>query len=213
MCVCVVHDKVTLTYNLPHPTRQWGLVQFDCSPLLVRDRTALSNALTVTPEFLRTRQGETGSVLDLRNFQLSLGRRFRSLKVWFVLRSYGLGGFRQHLRRSIKQAERFEEHFFADHTRFQLVTPGVLALRVFRVVPPKSKDDSEEAVDAFTRRFYAHLSTPEYAAKLLLTQTTLPGVGFCIRFVAGSPWTRYEHIDEAVRVLNRCYDDVASGEE
>lgn len=62
---------------------KWGLVQFDCSPLLVRDRTALSSALTVTPEFLKTRskQGEKASLLDMRNMQIPLGRRFRSLKV------------------------------------------------------------------------------------------------------------------------------------
>lgn len=79
---------------------KWGLVQFDCSPLLVRDRTALSSALTVTPEFLKTRQADSGSVLDMRNLQIPLGRRFRSLKIWFVLRSYGLEGFRSHLRAS-----------------------------------------------------------------------------------------------------------------
>lgn len=78
---------------------KWGLVQFDCSPLHVRDRGTLSRALTITPEYLRTRHGDSGSVLDLRNLQISLGRRFRSLKMWFVLRSYGLEGFRNHLKK------------------------------------------------------------------------------------------------------------------
>lgn len=77
---------------------KWGLVQFDCSPLFLRDRSALSSALTVTPEFLRTRQGDAGSVLDMRNMQIPLGRRFRSLKVWFVLRCYGVEGFQRHIR-------------------------------------------------------------------------------------------------------------------
>lgn len=190
-------------------------------PLLHSQRYSLDlSSSTLLLIVLRTRQGETGSVLDLRNFQLSLGRRFRSLKVWFVLRSYGLQGFRAHLRRSISQAENFEKLLFSQennaNTRFQLVTPGSLSLRVFRVVPVSPTEGSggsgsHTSIEAeeFTRRFYAHLSTPKYAKKLMLTQTTLPEIGFCIRFVTGSPWTREEHIVEAVKVLNECYDEVS----
>jgi aromatic-L-amino-acid decarboxylase len=78
---------------------QWGLVNFDCSTLWVRDRTHLTNALDVTPEFLRTTHGDAGTVIDYRNWHLALGRRFRALKVWFVLRSYGVHGFQAHIQR------------------------------------------------------------------------------------------------------------------
>ncbi|MCO5560113.1 hypothetical protein L7F22_013720 [Adiantum nelumboides] len=76
---------------------KWGLVQFDCSPLHVKDRGLHCWRLSARPERLMPC---TGTVLDLRNMSLSLGRRFRSLKVWFVLRSYGLQGLRNHLRGS-----------------------------------------------------------------------------------------------------------------
>lgn len=66
----------------------------------MRDRGDLTRALTITPEYLRTKEGDAGSVLDLRNMQISLGRRFRSLKIWFVLRSFGLQGFRAHLQKT-----------------------------------------------------------------------------------------------------------------
>jgi hypothetical protein len=80
-------------------TSQWGLVNFDCSTLWVRDRTYLTDALDVTPEFLRTKHGDEGTVIDYRNWHLALGRRFRALKVWFVLRSYGIQGFQAHISR------------------------------------------------------------------------------------------------------------------
>ena len=77
---------------------KWGLVNFDASTLWVKDRTHLTDALDVTPEFLRSKHGDAGTVIDYRNWHLALGRRFRSLKVWFVLRSYGVKGFQKHIR-------------------------------------------------------------------------------------------------------------------
>lgn len=68
---------------------QWGLTTFDASALWVRDRTYLTDALDVTPEFLRSKYGDEGTVIDFRNWHLSLGKRFRSLKLWFVMRSCG----------------------------------------------------------------------------------------------------------------------------
>jgi aromatic-L-amino-acid decarboxylase len=64
----------------------------------VRDRKALNLALDATPAFLKSKEAETGAVIDYRNWQLALGRRFRSIKIWFVLRSYGVTGFRKHLQ-------------------------------------------------------------------------------------------------------------------
>lgn len=64
----------------------------------VRERRDLTEALDVTPAFLRTKEGDEGTVIDYRNWQLALGRRFRSIKLWFVLRSYGVEGLQKHLR-------------------------------------------------------------------------------------------------------------------
>lgn len=78
---------------------QWGLVNFDAALLWVKNRRDLTDALDVTPEFLRTRESEAGAVIDYRNWHVGLGRRFRSLKIWFVLRSYGVKGFQAYIRR------------------------------------------------------------------------------------------------------------------
>ncbi|KAJ9475851.1 hypothetical protein PHBOTO_005937 [Pseudozyma hubeiensis] len=176
---------------------KWGLVQFDCSPLFVRDRGDLSRALTITPTYLRTKHGDAGNVLDLRNLQISLGRRFRSLKVWFVLRAYGVSGFQHHLRSTMKLANHFEalvRKEEGEEGMFQIVAPPKWALVVFRITPPGSKGRGEsEELDRLNRMFWDDLQ--ELSAEFVLTQTSLPEVGFCIRFVVGSPQTRIEHVE------------------
>lgn len=187
---------------------KWGLVQLDCSPLWVRDRTALSNALTITPEFLRTRQGDANPVLDFRNLQMPLGRRFRSLKVWFVLRSYGLKGFRNYLRSGISMADHFEKLLSQDD-RFELVAPPSFSLRVFRLrgTSQANGDGHEKTqdVDALNRAFWEALQ--KRTDEIWLTQTILPQTGFCVRLVVGSPFTKEEHIDKAWKVIKECAEE------
>ncbi|CAE6446326.1 unnamed protein product [Rhizoctonia solani] len=114
---------------------KWGLVNFDCSTLWVRERTLLTDALDVTPEFLRTKQADAGTVIDYRNWHLALGRRFRSLKVWFVLRSFGVEGFQAHIRKGVELAKIFES-LVEKSSLFELVTPRSFGLVVFRLRAP-----------------------------------------------------------------------------
>ena len=87
----------------PH---KWLLTNFDCDLLWTRDRESLVGALSITPEYLRNAPSESGGVVDFRDWQVPLGRRFRALKLWFVLRHYGLEGLRAHVRHGIAMAER-----------------------------------------------------------------------------------------------------------
>ncbi|KAK0550247.1 hypothetical protein OC846_003727 [Tilletia horrida] len=180
---------------------KWGLVQFDCSPLHVKDRGALTRALTVTPEFLRTKQGDAGDVLDLRNMQLSLGRRFRSLKLWFVLRSFGVKGFQAHLRHGISCAKLFEDALRKQEGHLEIVAPPRWALVVFRLNPNKVKGQSDE-LDVLNKAFMDRLNTRN--AELTLTQTVLPEIGVCVRFVMGSPRLREDHVTRAFQIISEC---------
>ncbi|SDD18773.1 pyridoxal phosphate-dependent decarboxylase family protein [Auraticoccus monumenti] len=113
----------------PH---KWLLTTFDCSTFWVRDRSALVGALSILPEYLRNPATESGAVVDYRDWHPQLGRRFRALKLWTVLRSYGLSGLRAHLRAGIAQAARVAELVDAD-PRLELAAPPVLGLVSFRL--------------------------------------------------------------------------------
>ncbi|PCH37501.1 PLP-dependent transferase [Wolfiporia cocos MD-104 SS10] len=171
---------------------KWGLVNFDCALLWVRSRKDLTDALDVTPEFLRTKQSEAGAVIDYRNWHLGLGRRFRSLKIWFVLRSYGVGGFQKYIRRCIELNNRFASLVSASPD-FSLVTPPSFALTVFRFAPAHLATLSEAALNDLNHAMYTRISA---RTEIFLTQTKLNGT-FCVRFVVGSGLTRTEHIEQA----------------
>lgn len=112
-----VQDRLPFTPSVTEGVAQWGLVSLECSGLWVRDRKNLTEALDVTPPFLRSAEGDAGSrrplvvypevanqclpgaVVDYRNWGLALGRKFRSAKLWFVLRSFGVEGYRAHIRK------------------------------------------------------------------------------------------------------------------
>ncbi|KAK7689917.1 hypothetical protein QCA50_006556 [Cerrena zonata] len=180
---------------------KWGLVNFDCSTLWVKDRRYLTDALDITPEFLRSKHGDAGTVVDYRNWHLALGRRFRSLKIWFVLRSYGIHGFQNYIRQGIELNEYFASLVRASPT-FELVTEPSFALSVFRILheTPDSQADgslSRDSLNELNRSFYAGLSS---RPDILLTQTMINGT-FCVRFAVGAARTTKKHIDEAWTIV------------
>ncbi|KAF7789995.1 hypothetical protein EIP86_000943 [Pleurotus ostreatoroseus] len=179
---------------------KWGLVNFDASTLWVRNRKHLTDALDVTPEFLRTKQGDAGTVIDYRNWHLALGRRFRSLKVWFVLRSYGVIGFQKHIREAIELNKYFVS-LVNQSSSFSLVTEPSFALSVFRLKPPSAAslppESVEESLNELNQSFYRCVTA---RPDILLTQTKLNGT-YCIRFAIGAVRTQKHHIDHAWALL------------
>ncbi|KAJ3485385.1 hypothetical protein NLI96_g5001 [Meripilus lineatus] len=178
---------------------KWGLVNFDASALWVRNRKNLTDALDITPEFLRSKHGDEGTVIDYRNWHLGLGRRFRSLKVWFVLRSYGQEGFRKHIRQGIALNK-----YFVSLLRppFTLITEPSFALSVFRLEPPslpaeQASQVSKKSLDDLNRDFYSRVSA---CPDILITQTLINGM-FCLRFAVGAVRTEKRHIDQAWALL------------
>lgn len=121
-------DQVDSYCFNPH---KWMFTNFDCDCFFVADRGALIRTLSVLPEYLRNQASESGAVIDYRDWQVPLGRRFRSLKLWFVLRSFGIEGIRERIRRHIGLAREFAG-WIADDPRFELAAPAPLALVCFR---------------------------------------------------------------------------------
>lgn len=112
----------------PH---KWLFTNFDCSVFYVADRRPLIQALSILPPYLRNRASESGQVIDYRDWHVPLGRRFRALKLWFVLRAYGAEGLRHHIRGHIELARELAARIEAD-SRFTLVAPVPFGLVCFR---------------------------------------------------------------------------------
>lgn len=163
----------------PH---KWLFTNFDCSCFFVTDRQALVNALSILPEYLRNQATEAGTVIDYRDWQIPLGRRFRALKLWFVLRHYGVQGLRHHVREHVALAQWFANRVRSDD-RFELVAPVPLNLVCFRL---RGEDNPNQ-------RLLEHLNS---GGAMYLTHTRVRGL-YTLRLCVGQTWTTARHVQAA----------------
>ncbi|GAA3864276.1 pyridoxal-dependent decarboxylase [Saccharothrix violaceirubra] len=167
---------------------KWLLTAFDLSLFWTAHPATLVDALTILPEYLRNAATESGAVVDYRDWQIPLGRRFRALKLWSVLRWYGLEGLRAHLRRHIDLAEGLEARVEADEN-WSLVTPRSLALLV--IAHRDGDETTRRAMDAVNA-----------SGRAYLTHTVVNG-RFAIRIALGAEATEERHVTavwEALRM-------------
>ena len=125
-----MHDGLELADSYCFNPHKWMFTNVDCDCFFVADRRSLTNALSILPEYLRNPATESGEVIDYRDWQVPLGRRFRALKLWFVIRHYGVEGLRAHIRRHVELAKEFSSWVEADPD-FELVAPVRLGLVCF----------------------------------------------------------------------------------
>ena len=121
-------DRVDSYCFNPH---KWLLTNFDCSAFWLRDRSALLAALSILPEYLRNETSASGAVVDYRNWQVPMGRRFRALKLWFVVRHYGIAGLQAHIRTHVAWAEWLADQVEA-HPSLEPAAPRTLSLVCLR---------------------------------------------------------------------------------
>ncbi len=171
----------SLVFN-PH---KWLLTNFDCSAHFVRDPEALVRTLSILPAFLQSR--EAGAVIDYRDWSVPLGRRFRALKLWFVLRCYGLAGLRALIRRHVALAEWLEAEMRA-HPDFELMAPRSLSLINFRYAPAGA-----EGLDELNERLLHALNDE---GRIYLTQNRVRGA-YAIRVSIGQTTTERVHVEQA----------------
>ncbi|KAL6718226.1 hypothetical protein ACLMJK_004314 [Lecanora helva] len=114
---------------------KWLLTNFDASCLFIRHRKDLTSALSITRSYLSNAFSDSGLVTDYRDWQIPLGRRFRALKIWFVLRTYGVNGLKAHVRKHIAMGEKFAGWIRERGDLFAIVAPPAYALTVFTVSP------------------------------------------------------------------------------
>jgi aromatic-L-amino-acid decarboxylase len=168
------------SYNFnPH---KWMFTNFDCSCFWVADRKALVQTLSILPEYLRNQASESGAVIDYRDWQIQLGRRFRSLKLWFVIRHYGVEGLQHHIRQHVQLAQQFADWVRKDD-RFELAAPVPLNLVCFRL---KAGDAANQGI----------LDRLNRSGNLFLTHTKLNG-RLTLRLCVGQTHTQVRHVENA----------------
>jgi len=178
-----IMDGAELADSLVFNPHKWMLTNFDCTAYFVRDPGALVRTFEIHPEYLKT--GVDAKVKNYRDWGIPLGRRFRALKLWFVIRSYGVEGLQAMVREHIRLAALVREWVEADG-RFELLAPVDLGLVCFRL----NDGRDETALDALNRALLERVTA---AGPVLLTHTTRRGT-FTIRLVVGQGTTEERHV-------------------
>ena len=175
----------SIVFN-PH---KWLGAQFDCSAHFLRDPESLVRTLAIHPEFLKTHGHD--SIIDYSEWSVPLGRRFRALKIWFLLRAYGLEALRNMIRNHVRWSEKLATRLAAA-TDFRVTTGPMLSLFSFRHEPKSIAD-----LDGHNLRLIHAINDD---GRIYLTQTKVDGQ-FVIRFQAGSFDMTEADADEAFDVI------------
>jgi len=174
-----LQDGVELVDSYTFNPHKWMMVNFDCNVLWVADRAPLIDTMSILPPYLRNEVSDTGLVVDYRDWHVPLGRRFRALKLWWVIRSYGVNGIRSLVRRHVRLAKEFATWIDADK-RFELFAAHPFSLVCFSHV---------EGDDA-TKRLAAALNA---SGKVAVTPSVIDDRSF-IRVSIGQTHTGEAHV-------------------
>ncbi len=177
-----INDGVEFADSYCFNPHKWMFTNFDCNVFYVTDRKQLIQTLSVLPEYLRNQATESGAVIDYRDWHVQLGRRFRSLKLWFVLRYYGIEGLQHHIREHVRLAQEFGGWVGGD-SRFELAAPSQLNLVCFRL---RSGDEANQLL----------MERLNSSGDLYLTHTKLDGK-FTLRLCVGQTNTQARHVERA----------------
>jgi len=183
-----LQDGVELVDSYAFNPHKWMFTNFDCSAFWVADRRELISTLSVLPPYLREAASQSDVAVDYRDWHVPLGRRFRSLKLMFVLRSYGAEGIRHHVREHIRLARGLSERLAGD-PRFALVAPVPFGLVCFRHV------DGDDA----TRALVAAVNA---TGRVHLTASELPDGTTFVRVSVGQTGTVQRHVDALWALLD-----------
>ena len=190
-----VLDGIGFADSMVFNPHKWMLTNFDCSAYFVKDPATLVKTFEIHPEYLKT--GVDAEVRNYRDWGIQLGRRFRALKLWFVIRTYGVSGIQAMLREHIRLAGLVKEWVEADE-RFELMAPVDLGLVCFRLNDGRPEDE----LDDLNRRFHAEINDQ---GSIFLTHTKLKGK-YTIRLVVGQRTTTESHVKRAWEILRRAAD-------
>ena len=182
-----LQDGVELVDSYTFNPHKWLLTNFDCSVFWVADRSKLVQTLNILPPYLRNETEENPAAIDYRNWHVPLGRRFRALKLWFVLRSYGSENLRAFIRSHVAWATELEKRV-NDDPRLELTAPRTLALVCFR--HSGGNESTKALVDAINASGSAYV-----------TPSVIDDVSY-IRVSIGSTWTKQRHVENLWNLID-----------
>lgn len=178
----------TFTFN-PH---KWMFTNFDCSAYFVRDKEALLRTFEIHPEYLKTAEGRT--VNNYRDWGVQLGRRFRALKLWFVIRNFGVDGITDRISSHIHMAQTLARNV-DKAPDFERLAPTPLNTVCFRYHPKDMSDQDE--LNALNERILESINS---TGEVYMTHTKLNGA-YTIRFVVGQTNVEQRHVDEGWKIV------------
>ena len=183
----------------------------------MKRRRELTDTLSVTPSYLRNDYSESGLVTDYRDWQIPLGRRFRSLKVWFVFRTYGKSGVKNHIRRHVRLGEDFHKMIQSRPDLFEVLAGPAFALTVITIIPrskvhhgnkASSKGKGDEVIlseaNAVTKEIYEKINSQ---GEIYLTSTVVDGI-YAIRVVSANPQAQEKYVRQAFEILVKTTEDI-----
>jgi aromatic-L-amino-acid decarboxylase len=168
----------------PH---KWMFTNFDCTAYFIKDAGALIKTFEVLPEYLKTRT--RGKVNDYRDWGVPLGRRFRALKLWSVIRSYGTEGLREKIRDHIRFAVSLSE-MISKENDFEILAPVIICVVCFRYCPARLNNDE---INALNEKLNHYLND---SGKIYLSHTVLNGK-YTLRMVTAQTNVTLEHVEKA----------------
>jgi len=174
----------------PH---KWMFTNFDCTAYFVKDAGTLIKTFEILPEYLKTRT--RGKVNDYRDWGVPLGRRFRALKLWSVIRTYGVEGLREKVRSHIALAARLSE-MISKEKDFEIMAPVTISVVCFRFIPAGFSSDQ---INAFNEKLNHQLND---TGKLYLSHTVLNG-RYTLRMVTAQTNVTIEHVERAWTIIKK----------
>ncbi|XP_076886311.1 tyrosine decarboxylase-like [Bidens hawaiensis] len=181
-----VEHATSFSFN-PH---KWFLTTLDCCCLWVKDQTDLKKALSTDPEYLKNKPSESKQVVDYKDWQISLSRQFKALKLWMVMKTHGASGLREFIRKQVNMAKRFERLLSKDE-RFEVVVPRNFATVCFRVSPFVSNQSCDN--DHMNRLNKELLESLNRTGRVYMTHAVIEGV-YVIRVAIGATLIEDRHV-------------------
>ncbi len=186
-------DGVELADSYSFNPHKWMFTNFDCNVFWVANRNELIHTFSILPEYLRNKATESGAVFDYRDWHIQLGRRFRALKLWFVIRHYGIEGLQHHIWEHIRLAQEFKQ-WVIDSEDFELVVEPLMNLVCFR----------HKAGDDFNLQL---MNTINENGKIYFTHTKLNDQ-VVLRMNIGQTHTKPRHVETAWEIIQKTAKEI-----